>query len=40
VGLKLNVVHHLMAYADDINLLGDNMDSIKKNTEAVIDDSQ
>jgi hypothetical protein len=29
-----------MAYADDINLLGDNMDSIKKNTEAVIDDSQ
>jgi hypothetical protein len=23
-------------YADDVNLLGDNIDSIKKNTEALI----
>jgi hypothetical protein len=25
VGLKLNETHQLMAYADDVNLLGDNM---------------
>jgi hypothetical protein len=27
----------LLAYADDVNLLGDNMDTIKKNTENLID---
>jgi hypothetical protein len=33
VVLKLNVTHQLLAYADDVNLLGDNVDTIKKNTE-------
>jgi hypothetical protein len=33
VGLKLNRTHQLLAYADDMNLLGDNIDTIKKNTE-------
>jgi hypothetical protein len=28
-----------MAYADDVNLLGDNMDTINKNTETLIDTS-
>jgi hypothetical protein len=25
VGLKLNVIHQLLVYADDVNLLGDNV---------------
>jgi hypothetical protein len=37
VGLKPNGLHHLLAYADDVNLLGDNMYTIKKNTETLID---
>jgi hypothetical protein len=30
MGLKLNGTHHLLAYSDDVNLLGDNIDAIKK----------
>jgi hypothetical protein len=37
VGLKLNGTHQLLAYADDVNLLGDNIDTIKKNTKTLID---
>jgi hypothetical protein len=37
VGLKLNGTHQLLAYADDVNLLGDNIDVIKKNMENLID---
>jgi hypothetical protein len=40
VGLKLYGTHHLLVYADDINLLGDNIDIIKKNTETLIDASK
>jgi hypothetical protein len=36
VELKLNGTRWLLAYADDVNLLGDNIDTIKKNTETLI----
>jgi hypothetical protein len=36
VGLKLNGTHHLLVHAGDINLLGDNVSTIKKNAEAII----
>jgi sorting nexin-29 len=40
VGLKLKGTHQLLAYADDVNLLGDNLDTIKQNTETLIDASK
>jgi hypothetical protein len=40
VELKLNGTHQLRAYGDDVKLLGDNVDTIKKNTETLIDDSK
>jgi hypothetical protein len=40
VGLKLNGTYQLLAYADHANLLGDNIDTIKKNTESLIDASK
>jgi hypothetical protein len=40
VGLKLNGTHQLLAYADNVNLLGDNIDTITKNTETLFDASK
>jgi hypothetical protein len=40
VGLKLNGTRHLLAYADDVNVLRDNIDTIKKNMEILIDASK
>jgi hypothetical protein len=40
VGLKLSGTHQLLAYADDVNILEDNIDAIKKNTETLIDASK
>jgi hypothetical protein len=37
VGLKWNGTHQLLAYAGDVNLLGDNIDTIKEITDTLID---
>jgi hypothetical protein len=38
-GLKLNRIHQLLAYTDDVNVAGENAETIKKNTKALLDAS-
>jgi hypothetical protein len=40
VGLKLNGTHQLLVYADYVNLLGDNIETMKKITGSLIDASK
>jgi retron-type reverse transcriptase len=38
--VKLNGTHPLLVYADDVNILGDNIDTMKKNTQSITDASK
>jgi hypothetical protein len=40
LGLKLNGTHQLLAFADDVSLQGDNIDTINRNTETLTDASK
>jgi hypothetical protein len=39
-GLILNGTHQVFAYADDVNIVGENIDTIQRNTNALLDASK
>jgi hypothetical protein len=39
-GLKLNGTHQHLAYADDVSIVTENIDTIKKNTATLLDASK
>jgi hypothetical protein len=39
-GLILNGTHQVLAYTDDVNIVGENIDTVQKNTKAILDASK
>jgi hypothetical protein len=39
-GLIVNGTHQILAYADDVNIVGENIDNIQRNTKALLDASK
>ena len=38
--MKLNVTHQLLAYANDVNILGGSIHTLKENAEALVADTR